>query len=233
MPASLRGGLLADAQGIVQQENSVQPEPPATAAQTVQDDAPQGPAKPEPEKVSTPESTIAGTTDTGTNPPVRTTEETQATYYENNGTSSSAVISVGTTTDDDAANNTTVTKQTAVNASNNTTIKVTAQPNVLDDYYSYTYSAALYLLKPEQYTRLINSKTKKIDGYNLLIQSGGAATNVGGIRPPPSAGAATESNYGSFGEAPTGPTTGPSPDAGRSPFFPNDFYFDSITIENS
>ncbi len=51
----------------------------------------------------------------------------------------------GTITNDDAANNSTTTKQTDVNAANNTTIKVTAQPNVLDDFYSYTYSASIYI----------------------------------------------------------------------------------------
>lgn len=169
--------------------------------------------------------------DTGTNDPVVTTEQSQAVYYENNGTSSSAQIEAGTTTDDDSANNSTATKQTNVNASNNTTIKVTPQPNILDNYYSYTYSASLYLLKPEQYTRLINSKNKKIDGYNLLIQSGGAPGNVGGRRDPPVAGAGT-TLYENGGAASTVPADPAYPDGGRSPFFPNDFYFDSITIEN-
>lgn len=156
--------------------------------------------------------------DVNTNPPVRTTAQTQATYYENNGTASNAAIGSGNPTKDDAANNSTVTKQTDVNAANNTSIKVTAQPNILDDFYSYTYSASVYLLKPDQYTRLLTSSTKKIDGYNLLFQSGGASTNAGGARPPPSAGGATETDSAS--------------DGGRSPFFPNDFYIDSVTIEN-
>lgn len=187
--------------------------------------------------------------DVNTDPPVRTTEQSQSIYYENNGTSSTtsalpetyfendgtpsttAVVQTGTTTNDDAANNSTTTKQTDVNAANNTSIKVTAQPNILDNYYSYTYSASLYLLKPEQYTRLINSKNRKIDGYNLLIQSGGAPSNVGGRRDPP-VGAAGTTVYENDGSASTVPAEPTYPDAGRSPFFPNDFYFDSITIEN-
>ena len=221
MPASLRGGLLADARGIADQQNSVQQEPPATAAQTVQDDAPQGPNKSPPQTVSTPETTTAGTEDTGTDAPTRTAEQTQATYYDYDLGVPNAPVEAGTTTKDDAANNSTVTKQANVNAANNTTIKVTAQPNVLDDFYSYTYAASVYLLKPDQYTRLLTTKTKKLDGYNLLFQSGGAATNIGGARPPPSAGA---------NETPTTPAG--TPDAGRSPYFPNDFYIDSVTIEN-
>lgn len=232
-------------------EPPAQPQPPATASQTVQDDAPQGPTKSPPQYLD-PDQPTAGNTDTGTDAPVKTTEQTQAVYYENNGTGSStgptpapttgtatgadldaaygAAIAPGTPTKDDAANTSTTTKQANVNAANNTTIKVTAQPNILDDFYSYTYSASIYLLKPDQYTRLLNSKTKKIDGYNLLFQSGGASTNVGGARPPPSAGGATETDFGAFGEAPV--TPGSSPDGGRSPYFPNDFYIDSITLEN-
>ena len=228
-------------------EPPAEPQPPTTASQSVQDDAAKGPNAPEPAQVSpngrivappdTPASSNAEKPvtsdtggDTGTDAPVRTTEQTQSIYYENNGVGSSAVVQGGTATKDDAAPTSTTTKQTDVNAANNTTIKVTAQPNILDDFYSYTYSASVYLLKPEQYTRLLNSSTKKIDGYNLLFQSGGAPTNVGGIRAPASAGGATDSLPGAFGEPPI--TAENTPDGGRSPFFPNDFYIDSVTIEN-
>ena len=221
-----------------------EPQPPATASQSAQDDAAKGPNAPESAQVNSsgrivaPSDTSASSNaetpvtsdtggDTGTNSPVRTTEQTQSTYYENDGTSPSAAIAGGTATKDDAASTTTATKQTEVNAANNNTIKVIAQPNILDDFYSYTYSASVYLMKPEQYTRLLNSSTKKIDGYNLLFRSGGAATNVGGVRSPPSAGGPTETEYGAFGEEPV-----TLPDGGRSPFFPDDFYIDSVTIEN-
>lgn len=253
------------ASGISLDPPVTQPEPPATAGQTAQDNAPKGPNKPEPTQVATPDQTTAGTEDTGTDAPVRTTEQTQATsgydttgnvtgvdvrgddgsvsnlrknpetgeLYDPGGVPGETELKTkpGPITNDDAANNSTVTKQTDVNAANNTTIKVTAQPNVLDDFYSYTYAASVYLLKPDQYTRLLTTKSKKLDGYNLLFQSGGAATNVGGVRPPPSAGGATETYPGAFGEEPVTPGSGP--DAGRSPFFSNDFYIDSITIENS
>jgi len=219
-----------------------QPQPPATASQSAQDDAAKGPNAPKPAQVnsdgrivappdtskpSNAETPVTSNTggDTGTNGPVRTTEQTQST--NTNSTGPSATIEGGTATKDDAASTTTATKQTEINAANNNTIKVTAQPNILDDFYSYTYSASVYLMKPEQYTRLLNSSTKKIDGYNLLFRSGGAATNVGGVRSPPSAGGPTETEYGAFGEEPV-----TLPDGGRSPFFPDDFYIDSVTIEN-
>jgi len=256
MPEENKQGLLTEARVVVDKENSEQQQPAQTASQAATDDAAKGPNAPEPAQVNangrivappdTPASSNAETPvtsgtggDTGTNDPVRTTEQTQSTYYENDGTSPGAVIADnnstspgaviegGTATKDDAASTTTSTKQTEVNAANNNTIKVTAQPNILDDFYSYTYSASVYLLKPEQYTRLLNSSTKKIDGYNLLFRSGGAATNVGGVRSPPSAGGPTETEYGAFGEEPV-----TLPDGGRSPFFPDDFYIDSVIIEN-
>jgi hypothetical protein len=231
-----------------------EPQPPVTASQAAQAEAPQGPTKAAPQTIAVPETPAVGTTDTNTDPPVRTTQQTQATgtqginiraedgtlsnlrrnpeggeLYDAGGIPGGVDLTTksGTPTNDDAAAPTATTNQVNANAANNTSIKVTAQPNILDAFYSYTYSASVYLLKPDQYTRLLNSSTKKIDGYNLLFQSGGAPTNVGGARPPPSAGGPTETDYGAFGEEPV-----TLPDGGRSPFFPNDFYIDSVTIEN-
>lgn len=251
MPASLRGTLLAEARATTNAQTATQPTPPATAAQTAQDDAPQGPTKAPPQFLD-PDQPTAGSTDTGTDAPVRTTEQTQSTneyaqginiraedgtlsnlrrnpetgeLYDASGLPSGIDLATepGTPTNDDASTPSVTKNQTNVNAANNTTIKVTAQPNILDDFYSYTYAASVYLLKPDQYTRLLTTKTKKLDGYNLLFQSGGAPTNVGGARPPPSAGGANDGS-------PVTPTG--EPDGGRSPYFPNDFYIDSVTLEN-
>jgi hypothetical protein len=52
--------------------------------------------------------------------------------------------------------------------------KITPQPNVLDQYASYTYTASLYLMSPEEYKNLISQKKKVFPGKQLLIQSGGA-----------------------------------------------------------
>ena len=101
------------------------------------------------------------------------------------------------------------------------------QPNILDRFASYTYSASVYLMSTKQYTRLLRSKKKNINGYNLLFQSGGAPTNVGGF----------------LGKG-TGSVNGQDPgaefaqefndqDYGRNPAFPQDFYIDSITIDNA
>lgn len=90
--------------------------------------------------------------------------------------------------------------------------KITAQPNRLDQYASCAWSASVYLLTTEQYSQLLNSQKKSVNGYQLLFSSAGAPNNVGGAQ----------------GAAP--PDT--APDAGRNPFFSNDFYIDSVTIDN-
>jgi hypothetical protein len=94
------------------------------------------------------------------------------------------------------------------------------RPNILDQYSSYTYSASVYLMSRSQYNRLLRSKKKTINGYNLLFQSGGAPGNVGGPLP---VGQAAELGVGSDNQF----------DYGRNPEFPQDFYIDTITIDNA
>jgi len=52
--------------------------------------------------------------------------------------------------------------------------RIPTQPNVLDDYASYTYQISWYLLDPFQYNTLINSPKVNAAGWSLLMQSGGA-----------------------------------------------------------
>jgi hypothetical protein len=88
--------------------------------------------------------------------------------------------------------------------------KITPQPNVLDRFATYTYSASVYMMTPDQLDAYTRSGRRNVQGYNLLFQSGGAPNNIGG----PQGG------------------SGPS-NAGRNPFFPLDYYIDTITINNS
>lgn len=137
----------------------------------------------------------------------------------------------GTPTRDDAANNSTNTKQTEVNKAQADPIQVKPQPNILDRYNNYAWSASVYLMSGSQYSKLMNSKDKKIDGYYLMFQSGGAGVSDGVIRPP------LPGTNGGGGDADAQPggfygTASPTyPTANRSPFFPNDFYIDSVTVE--
>ena len=47
--------------------------------------------------------------------------------------------------------------------------KITPQPNVLDQFASYTYSASIYLLSLEQYDNFITSKGKTLSGYMAVL----------------------------------------------------------------
>ena len=125
------------------------------------------------------------------------------------------------------------TNNTNVNAAQNDPIQVKPQPNVLDRYSSYTWSASVYLMSSAQYSKLMNSKDKKIDGYNLLFQSGGAGASDGVIRPPASTGGGGGGGEESvFDPTATNRTTNSNyATANRSPFFSNDFYIDSVTVE--
>lgn len=240
--AELQTELVA-AEAAVASEPAPQPPPPATAAETVKDDAPAGPTAVPPQTVDPgTDGRVTPPVETGTNPPVNTSEQNQAITTDSNSGNAVATPPTGTSTvatpaapvinpgaaapKDDAA---TPAPQAAVNANDTAGPNVKPRPNVLDNYASYSYSASVYLMTEQQYVRLLNAANKKIDGYQLLFQSGGAANNVGGLRPPP----ATSINAGfgagvsEFGEEPAAA----QPDGGRNPFFDNDFYIDSISFE--
>ena len=110
--------------------------------------------------------------------------------------------------------------------------KIIPQDNILDKFSSYTYRASWYLMTPAQYKQLVYSKKKVVNGYMLLVQSGGAPQNSGGFK------GALSSNTQTFYENNGSSSTNASipgaaePDAGRNPAFPLDFYIDSVTIEN-
>ena len=109
---------------------------------------------------------------------------------------------------------------------------ITPQANVLDRFSSYTYRASWYLMTPAQYKQLVYSKKKTVNGYMLLVQSGGAPQNSGGFK------GALNTNTQTFYENNGASSTNTSipgakdADAGRNPAFPLDFYIDSVTIEN-
>lgn len=86
---------------------------------------------------------------------------------------------------------------------------VTPQPNILDQYPTYTWSASVYMLTPEQFKIFQSSPRQGISSYNLLFRSGGAARN------------SSEAQDTQFGP--------PAP--GRNPFFSEDFYVDNIKLK--
>lgn len=52
--------------------------------------------------------------------------------------------------------------------------RIVPQPNVLDQYSSYTWSASVYLMSAEAYREMVDTKRKTLSGSQLLFQSGGA-----------------------------------------------------------
>jgi hypothetical protein len=137
--------------------------------------------------------------------------------------------------DDLTKPSTTVTQQSTNTAGNlNSSGFVTPQANVLDNFASTTWTASVYLLSPTQYTELIRSKKKRVNGYNLLFQSGGAPNNTGGFQGAANPGfqARTNAEGGNQSVAPGVPGSS-GPDAGRNPAFEQDFYIDSVTFDNA
>ena len=122
----------------------------------------------------------------------------------------------GTPTRDDAANKSSAANQNA-KTEDYTSIKISPRDNPLDSYYSYSYSISVYLITPKQYETMLRSKIKKIDGYFLLFQSGGAGTNTGGVK----------TGMGSTTNATN------NIDSGRNPFFGDDFYIDALVLETT
>jgi len=121
--------------------------------------------------------------------------------------------------EDQARTNTTQTQQQTVATGNIDALGlITPQPNILDQFASTVWSASVYLLSPAQYTELVRSKQRSVNGYNLLFQTGGAGVNVGG----------RQGRGSPVGQAPGNN----APDAGRNPAFGQDFYIDSVEFEN-
>ena len=86
--------------------------------------------------------------------------------------------------------------------------RIPTQPNVLDDYASYTYQISWYLLSPQQYNAMTSSPKINQAGWTLLMQSGGAPLS------------------------PTSNTSAADITPGRSPFFPVDFYIDDLELKS-
>jgi len=78
------------------------------------------------------------------------------------------------------------------------------QPNLFQQFSTMTYSISIYFLKAEQYTKLLKTNIKTVNGFKLIMQSGGITSNAGG-------------NYG----------------ATASKFFENDYYIDNFQIKNA
>lgn len=88
------------------------------------------------------------------------------------GTSSNAYNSVN---NDDNSRATGASNQSVIAASTAQLNQlITTQPNQLDQYASYTYNLAWYLLSPAQFNAMVEAQKANVAGWQLLMQSGGA-----------------------------------------------------------
>jgi len=168
---------------------------------------------------------------------LRRNPETGELYNPGGIASASASIDPGVGATDDNPPPSAEQSQVDANAKDVSTKQlIQPQPNVLDNFASCTYQISVYLFSPEQFNAFATSRRKLINNYYLLFQSGGAAKNVGGAQGVLGTGFATaqaDLESEGIGFAPNAALPGrDSPDAGRNPFFPNDFYIDQLTLEN-
>jgi hypothetical protein len=155
-------------------------------------------------------------TDSGTDAPVKTIQQTQATpahgpgllldpgdadaqeggYYGGGGPATppaNTQIGAGFPGDDAGTRPTpNATRQEIDSIFNDAPI--TPQPNVLDQYASYTYAVSVYLTTEDAYKTMVTSGRKNLTGSTLLFQSGGA------------------------------------PVGGRAPYFSNDYYIEKVEL---
>lgn len=122
---------------------------------------------------------------------VKTTAETQATPAStaapgaaNSGTTATnfdtpvpAAQTPGVAIGNEDSIATQATTPTAAAVNSRFSLPLRPQPNVLDQYASYTYSISIYLLGPEEIAQFQESKTRSLNSKNLLIQSGGIPKN--------------------------------------------------------
>jgi hypothetical protein len=264
---AIKNGNMPASLGPVLEATVAQPAPGASAGQTVNDDQTPNPNKPPPlqagpdGRVSVPPATTTptnatqpdvGALSTGTDQPTKTFDTTQATYDgvsgqtmpapttdsdTNTNVGKEASTTAGVGEKDDNIPPKPETQSVKTNNGFNDPQPIVPQPNILSKFASSTYNASVYLMSPAQYQALIQSKQKKVNGYNLLFQSGGAPTNVGGAKGALSS--ASTNNLNSGDPTPGVDTSSAiatpgakDPDAGRNPFFPDDFYIESIMVEN-
>jgi hypothetical protein len=159
--------------------------------------------------------------ESGTNAPIKTQVQTQATPPAGNGNA----LPFAAPGDEDAAQTPFVSTQAgAANNRDDNTVpngnrtaqiinsrfnqRIVPEPNVLDEYASYTYAITWYLLTPDQYNEMVRSQKKNCASWQLLMQSGGAPTQAAGA------------------------TANSTATAGRNQFFDQDYYMDDLEIDS-
>jgi hypothetical protein len=165
---------------------------------------------------------------TNQNSPTVTTAQSQSTppdaagtagQYPATGSTATAASAAGASapTDDNfGLSNTTAGTTALLNAGTNPGSLITPQPNILDQYASYTYNLGWYLLKPTQFAEITNVSKLDISQWSLLVQSGGAAAQQAGV-----------SQQGNLTNQQS------SAVSGRNKYFTLDYYMDDLEITST
>ena len=103
------------------------------------------------------------------------------------------------------------------------------QPNVLDNYFNYTYSLSWYLATPVSYNTTIGSIKQNLNGYYLLAQSGGAGISPGTSQSQPTVDVYVPGYDKKYQDKPGSTIVG----AERNRYFNLDYYIDNLSIETA
>jgi hypothetical protein len=117
------------------------------------------------------------------------------------------------TDDNFGLSNTTSGASVLLNAETNPGSLIQPQPNILDQYASYTYNLGWYLVSPTQFAEITNAAKLDISQWSLLVQSGGAAVQQSGV--------AQQDNLTNQQASAVG---------GRNKYFTLDYYMDDLEI---
>jgi len=188
---------------------------------------------------------MANTSDSGTNDPVKTTKQTQATPPAPNAGGGRGFVNppnataqsgagggrgfvnppyassqsgAGAPSEDAGTKNVTKNDKVINTAGNN---PITPQPNILDQYASYTYSLSWYALTASQVKTMFETSKIDTNQWSLLMQSGGASIQTNSVNPT-----TTTSSTNST-------TSNATNTSGRNKYFSLDYYMDDLEITSA
>lgn len=103
---------------------------------------------------------------------------------------------------------------------------VKPQPNILDSFASTSWSASVYLMPAREYSYLVTHAKKEVNGYFLLFQTAGAGPARGKTLSQAAPETVVTDANGNQRVEVSGVLQGD-----RNPFFTEDFYIDSLTVD--
>ena len=137
----------------------------------------------------------------------------------------------GSDTDDNSNGiNTASGTNAGLNSSTQPSGGIKPQPNVLDNFASYTYNIGWYLLTLPQSQQVMTSSKIDTSQWSLLMQSGGAPAAQQGSSQTGTAGLAIPSLSNITPSTLTKGGTATRSTGGRNQFFPLDYYIDNLEI---